>query len=139
MYQWCYVILWNFNLGIPLCCIYYKVVFDHHQHNYLLRFMMSYTATRFDHQVVIFWPLKYTKLKLHLQLHFCMVRLISPSLSVTIYMSIRNVKTNKISRLSGWQNSAPSQWQHYFAIKLLNIYFIGFHILYWLAEEMTKK
>lgn len=56
---------------------------------------MSYMATRFDHYVVIFWPLKYAKLKLQVQLHFCMVRLVSQSLGVTIQMSIQDIKTNK--------------------------------------------
>jgi len=33
----------------------------------------SHMAPCFDHQVVIIWPLKYTKLKLQLEIYFCRV------------------------------------------------------------------
>jgi len=46
---------------------------------------MGDTATYFDYYVVIFRSLKYMKLKLHLQLYFCMFKLRYPAMRVTIH------------------------------------------------------
>lgn len=53
-------------------CIHYKVVINHYQHNYLLRFYWtSYTATCLDHQVVGYLQaMKVHKIKITVAISF---------------------------------------------------------------------
>ena len=49
-----------------------------------------YKATCFGHKAVVFRPLRHIEIELQLKVYFCMVRLRSQLLCVTMYCTCRN-------------------------------------------------